>query len=171
MCIKKIIGLPISLLLFLPENNSPCLFALVWLLQWSRKSPQPHYSTFLPLLLSPDLAFFPGFEDLEDVDSPDVVESLTPLNPPYVVKNLDIEPHCPLHINPLPCVKLPQNMAAPFLSSSLFSLSTLVLLSIILVMLSPVTLGLGGTTQNLNWIQSSAWGKRERAGWPIFIQP
>ena len=54
--------------------------------------PQPDYSTFLPLLLSPDLAFLPGFEDLEDVDSPDVVEPFTPLNPPYVVKNLDIEP-------------------------------------------------------------------------------
>ena len=162
-------GLPISLLLFLPENNSPCLFALVWLLQWSRKSPQPHYSTFLPLLLSPDLAFFPGFEDLGDVESPDVVEPLAPLNPPYIVKNLDIEPLSSSN-QPFALSQVTSEQGCP-LSSSLFSLSTLVLLSTILVMLSPVTLGLGGTTQNLNWIQSSAWGKRERAGWPIFIQP
>lgn len=114
MCIKKIIGLPISLLLFLPENNSPCLFALVWLLQWSRKSPQPHYSTFLPLLLSPDLAFFPGFEDLEDVDSPDVVESLTPLNPPYVVKNLDIEP-LPSPYQPFALCQITPEYGCPFL--------------------------------------------------------
>ena len=83
-------------------------------------------------------------------------------------RTLTLNP-CPLHINPLPCLKLLENKAAPFLSSSLFSLSTLVLLSTILVMLSPVTLGLGGTTQNLNWIQSSAWGREKgRAGQYLF---
>ena len=166
MCIQKIIGWPISLLLFLPENNSPCLFALVWLLQWSRKSPL-HIFTLAAISWRCFLSWFWGPRECWE---PWCCGTPYPLNPPYAVKNLDTEPLSSPY-QPFALSQVTREQGCPFL----------VQLLVFSQHLGFVEHHLGGVVSGYPWPwwhhsklklnPEFGLGERERAGWPIFIQP